>query len=173
MLSTIVLRYLDDVGHDPLIIAADPAMRISGTTKRVRVLLPSPRLLLEVRKHLREGQLVGAMIDRAESERRNQVFNTGKRELRISSALVQLAIRCQARIIFMAARLGSQSEIVISFAAPTPSMHADDVLVSFANFLQHTTSDTGGAGGLNCRLLARWPSKSRSTEPSAASSSRC
>ena len=155
MLSTIFLRYLDDVGHDPLIIAADPAMRICGTTKSVRVLPPSPRLLFEVRRHLQEGHLVGAMIDRGEPERRNQIFNTGDRTLRISSALVRLAIRCQARIVFIAARLGGQSEIVISLDAPTPAMNTDDVLVSFADFLQRTTNEIGGADGTRTRDLRR------------------
>jgi len=122
-----------------LIFAADPGMRTCGTTKNVRVLPISPRLLLEARTHFRQGHLVGTMIDRADPERCNQNFPGPNGTLRFSSALVRVAIRCDARIIFIAGRLPGGSEIVITLDEPCSSTTADDVLRSFVGFLERAT----------------------------------
>jgi hypothetical protein len=140
MLSTTFLRYLDDIGHDSLIISADPAMRICGTKKRVNTLLPSTRLFFDVRKHLEEGGLIGAMIDRTNPERRNRLFANSRRPLRLSNALLRLALRCGARIVFIAARPGNNSEIVIELDEPSTPVTAEGALVDFADFVLRVTN---------------------------------
>jgi lauroyl/myristoyl acyltransferase len=136
MLSVLFLRHLEDAGYEPFVIAAYPGMRIPGTRNRARVLGPSPALLLKVRGILAEGGMVTAMIDRDRPERRNSSVETMGGPVFVSDALLQLAVRCAARIVFLATKMDDASCVVVRLSAPSGDTdHVAAIVAQFADFV--------------------------------------
>lgn len=99
-LTLAVLRPIHEDGLRPLIIAPDPEMRILGTTATVETLQRSRTWLVQARTKLREGRLVGAMLDRAEHERGTTEFDTPLGPVVFAPALLHVAARCGAPVVF-------------------------------------------------------------------------
>jgi hypothetical protein len=141
MLSALVMRYFADRGSRLFVIAADPDLRIPGTRLPASVLLPSPMLLVQVRRLFRERQTVAAMIDRGDPERRNAIYHTSTGPMRISDALLRLALHHHARVLFLATRMDATSQIVMRFAAPSPqSTTVPEILGDFVRFFDESQS---------------------------------
>lgn len=146
MLGTMVIRFLDDHAIEPVIITADAQQRILGTRRLVRSLIaPSSTLLIDLRRHLVNGEVVCAMIDRgsldeAEGERRNTPFEANGETLLISEAPVRIAMRCNARIIFFAGQLDARREVVLRFDVPPPDADLRATLDAFARFVMKARS---------------------------------
>jgi len=139
MLSMLFLRYLEDRGYDPFVIAAYPGLRTPGTHRPARVLDPSSGLLLRVRRLLREGATVTAMIDRDRPERRNAEYHVSAGRMFVSDALLQLALQHDAQVVFLATRLDARACIVFNLGAPPRG--ASDVgglAAAFADFVDRT-----------------------------------
>jgi hypothetical protein len=136
MLSLLFPRVLHDRCYDPLLISADP-IRFYGTTTDGRTLLPSPAMFFEVRRAFRSGGTVMSMIDRGDPERRNELFQTAKGPFRVSSALIRLALRSGARIVFFAAKIDPASRVVIHLGAPSHEGVAG-VVNDFVQFVDET-----------------------------------
>jgi hypothetical protein len=146
MLSMLFLRYLEDRGYEPFVIAAYPGLRTPGTRLPARVLDPSAALLLKVRRLLRDGATVTAMIDRDRPERRNAEYQISAGRLFVSDALLQLALQHDAHVVFLATRLDERSCIVFNLGSP--SRLAADVrglAAEFAGFVDHTLTLPAGA----------------------------
>lgn len=138
MLSYLFVRHLHDHGFEISVIAADPFI-ISGTRVQAHVLLPSPKILLQARSVFERRKMVGTMIDRADPERRNEVIDTAAGPMRISHALVRVALRSGAKMLFISTRLDEQSRIRMTLAVPRPhSTTAADVVEDFAAFAAAT-----------------------------------
>jgi lauroyl/myristoyl acyltransferase len=136
MLSTLFIRHLDDAGHDPVVITADPDQGVPGRRTRARVVCPSPVLLFRVRRYLEEGNTVAGMIDRRETERHSATVKTSGGPVFVSDALLQLAVRHGARIVFIATNLDDASRIVIRLASPSHGSHdVHDIVTDFADFV--------------------------------------
>jgi lauroyl/myristoyl acyltransferase len=117
-LSLLLVRFFHDAGLDPIVIAADPEMRISGTTLTAQTLLPSQTFLVTTRSKLREGKLVLGMPDRAEPhEGRTVDFDTANGRIIIATALIQVAARCGANVIFLKVQAEKRG-IVATVASP-------------------------------------------------------
>jgi lauroyl/myristoyl acyltransferase len=145
MLSTLFIRYLDDAGHDPIVIPADPDQGVPGRRARAHVLSPSPALLLKARRSLEEGRTLAVMIDRGEPERRSSTVQTSAGPVFVSEALLQLAIRHRARIVFIATRLDQASRIVTRLSAPPRGASSvPDIVAAFADFVEDTQHQGGG-----------------------------
>jgi hypothetical protein len=145
MLSTLFIRYLDDAGHDPIVITADPDQGVPGRRARAHVLSPSPALLLKVRRSLEEGRTLAGMIDRGEPERRGSTVQTSAGPVFVSEALLQLAIRHRARIVFIATRLDQASRIVTRLSAPPRGASSvPEIVAAFADFVEDTQHHGGG-----------------------------
>ena len=145
MLSTLFIRFLEDRGLEPLIISANE-FAMPGTRTPVRVLLPSPRLLLQVRSALREGRTIAAMIDRGEPERRNQAIPRDSGPLLVSYPLLRLAVAQGARVIFIATALDSRSEVVVRLSVPRrDGASVEELVHEFAAFVERTTDEGGGS----------------------------
>jgi hypothetical protein len=139
MLGLLLVRYLDDRGHAPIVIAADRLLRYSGTRKAVPVLFPTSGLFFELRRIFEGGRTVFAAIDRGEAHPRNSKFETARGPLLLSSALLKFAVKRNVRILFISSRLDERSRVVIGLAAPSPeSRSVRAVLADFAGFVDNT-----------------------------------
>jgi len=104
-LGLLSIRQNYDHGLRPITITSHPT-RIPGTRIDHETIQPSPTFFVTARQRLREGRLVGAMIDRAEhTDGRTVEVETAAGPLIISTALLDLAARCGARVAFVAARV--------------------------------------------------------------------
>src|SRR5205823_3432830 len=83
-----IVRLFHDMGLDPVVISADPLMRVGGTKIIAQTLQPSPLFLVQVRNLLRSGRLICALPDRAEhQENRTIEFETVEGTIIIAPAL--------------------------------------------------------------------------------------
>ncbi|HEY0379760.1 MAG TPA: hypothetical protein VGC87_22765 [Pyrinomonadaceae bacterium] len=138
VLSILAFRLFHDAGLDPVAVAADPRMRVSGTRVMARPLLPSPTFLVEIRSRLRGGRLVCAMPDRMEhKEGRTIEFDTANGRVIIATALMHVAARCGAEVVFYEAHFDGRG-VVANFAAPAPESmgSADAVTRDFVEFVR-------------------------------------
>jgi lauroyl/myristoyl acyltransferase len=100
-LTVLMVRVFYDHGLSPIVISPDPRMRIGGTEVTVRTVQPSPTFLVKTRSRLRCGELVCAMPDRAEHHgERTLEFATLKGPVIIAPALMEVAARCGAAVVF-------------------------------------------------------------------------
>lgn len=100
-LTLLMIRLFYDRRLDPVVISPDPRMRVSGTDVTVRTVQPSPTFLVKTRSRLRRGELVCAMPDRAEHHGvRTVEFTTVKGRVIVAPALMQVAARCGAEVVF-------------------------------------------------------------------------
>ena len=79
------------------------------------------------------------MIDQAPRDSARTIqFPTGPRPVYISDALIKLAKRCDAGVIFTSARLDERRNIVLTFDAPLAGTDTSEVSIakSFVNFLE-------------------------------------
>ena len=137
-LSLLTIRLFHDAGLDPVVIAADPRMRVSGTRLTPHLVQPSRTFLVEARSRLRRGRLVCAMPDRAEPrEGRTIESATAAGRVFIAPALMRVAERCGAEVVFVVARCGGRG-VVATFAAPSPEAagSAEAVTRDFVEFVR-------------------------------------
>jgi len=146
MLSMLFLRYLEDRGYDPYVIAAYPGLRTPGSRRPARVLDPSSALLLKVRRLLRDGATVTAMIDRDRPERRNAEYQVSAGRMFVSDALLQLALQHDAQVVFLATRLDARACIVFNLGAPPRgAVDVGGLAAAFADFVDRTLTEHPGA----------------------------
>jgi len=87
-LSLLVIRFFHDAGYDPIVIAADPQTRVSGTSVTAITIQPSPTFLVAARTRLLKGKFLCAMPDRAEhTEGRTVEFDTANGRIILAPAL--------------------------------------------------------------------------------------
>lgn len=138
VLSLLMLRFLHDAGHAPVVIAADPQMRISGTNVTAETLQPSPTFLVATRTRLRRGRLVCGMPDRGEpSAGRTIEFATANGQIILAPALLQVAARCRANVMFL--RVQVEGRAVVATMTPPPAEAAgstDALTEAFIEFVR-------------------------------------
>jgi len=114
-LGLLSIRQNYDHGLRPITITSHPAL-VPGTRVVHETIQPSATFFVTAKQRLREGRLVGAMIDRAEhTEERTIEVETPRGPLIVSPALLELAVRCGARVAFVAARV-DRGRVVGRFA---------------------------------------------------------
>lgn|SRR5436190_14976785 len=105
-LTLFMVRHFHDKGLNPIVISPDPNLRAAGTLDNVRVLLKSPMFLVQLRTRLRNAELICAMPDRAEHEGDRTVeFETCAARVIIAPAMIEVAARCGAEVLFTEVRL--------------------------------------------------------------------
>lgn len=140
MLSRLVTRLLHDSVRDANYISAEK-LTIAGTNLDARPLIPSSNLLFDVRRAFDAGELVVSMIDRGEvgaGERRASRFAIHSGEIHVSDALLRLALRQGARVVFFATFLDARRQVAMRFAAPPPGNDAGAVTAAFVRFVDET-----------------------------------
>ena len=135
-LTLLMIRLFHDRGLDPVVITPDPGMRVAGTTLPVRAVLPSPTFLVKTRGRLRRGELVCAMPDRAEHHGGRTVeFATVSGRVIVAPALMHVAARCGARVIFTEVHTDGGS-VVGTIHAPSRASPGDALTEDFIAFVR-------------------------------------
>jgi hypothetical protein len=136
LLCRALVRHLYDRGQEPTTIAADP-MRIVGTSAPCRNLLPSPMLLVRAHNALRARKILCAFVDRAdEADASVRRIDTPDGPMWIADALLRLAKRTGASLLFFASYVDRAGEVVIEFGAPRASASLDAVMDDFGVFVR-------------------------------------
>ncbi len=138
-----LFRYLHDMSCFPTIVSAAPFVHIYGTRFVTRALQPSSSLFIRLRTVLRRGDVVCAMIDEApQNSARTIQFPAGIRPVHVSDALIKLALRCDAEVIFTSARLNERQKVVLTFQAPLAVSETSELSIakSFVNFMDERRS---------------------------------
>jgi lauroyl/myristoyl acyltransferase len=154
-----VLAWLDDRAFPIEAVAASDFAWVSGSdARRVPTLARGPGMMIRVRTRLREGRTVWAMIDRTDPRERRLVrFDTHRGPFMVSDALVKVAVRCGAEVVFLSARADPEHGICASFAAPRPGSagSVEHITADFADFVRDSIRNTA-------------PAKAAATSPSLA-----
>lgn len=143
MLSRLFVRYLEAAGHEPAVIDAAPQF-VYGTRWPQRILFPSPTLLFQVRRVMRQSGIVMALIDGRGRGRRGRVLQVRGGELIVSDVLLQFALRQRARVVFLATTLDGHRRVVVKLgAAPRDAETVDDLVLGFASFVDRALCRSG------------------------------
>lgn len=151
LLSICVFRYLHDIGCAPTIISLAPLVHIYGTGLAVRAIQPSALSMINLRSRLRSGGVVCAMIDQQPPNASRTIeFATSEGAVRVSDALIRLAERCRARVVFTAARADKHRGVILTFGAPKAiaGMNAETITEDFVEFLkEHIATVAASSNG--------------------------
>jgi hypothetical protein len=106
-LSLLILRRFYDAGN-PSVTNSSDALRVLGTSFDAPIIDASSAFLLATRSRLRRGEIVGAMLDRSEHHHdkdaeRTFAFETANGPVIMAPALLHVAARCGARVVFVEA----------------------------------------------------------------------
>ena len=137
-LSLFLARLLYDNGLEGVIITSDSLMRIGGTSRPAQTLQPSPTFLVRMRDLLRGGRIICAMPDRAEhQEGRTIEFETAAGPIIIAPAMMRVAARCGAKVVFWEMHVEGRG-IAATFAAPSPACDgtASAITADFIEFVR-------------------------------------
>jgi hypothetical protein len=147
-LTLLMIRLFHDRGLDPVVITPDPEMRVAGTTLKVRTVQPSPTFLVKTRNRLRRGELICAMPDRAEHHGARTVeFVTVSGRVIVAPALMHVAARCGARVIFTEAHEDGGT-VVGSIHTPGDASSGDALTEDFMAFVRgRAAALSAGRGG--------------------------
>lgn len=136
-LTLLMIRLFHDRGLDPVVVSPDPLMRVAGTTVTTRTIQPSPTFLVKARGSLRRGELVCAMPDRAEHHGGRTVeFATAGGRVIVAPALMRVAARCGARVVFTEAHAEGRSVVAGVIASPADASTGDTILEGFKEFVR-------------------------------------
>jgi hypothetical protein len=170
MLATMLIRRALERGVMPVTVSAMP-MKVPGTRVDAAVALPSRTLLVTIRELFAKNGTVVAALDRADVERRNRPVPTARGDFLISTPIIELALRHDVRIIFLAAALDEDWELTVTLAEPARRNTVEEILDEFAAFIdrhvhgQELSPPTGSASDPSSRA-----NRTRSPRPRAASS---
>lgn len=134
MLNSLIARHLYDHGMIIGAITAETAMRYPGTKVPVDAITPADARLFEVRRRLRNGGIVSALIDREIPERRTLEFETSNGKLVVSTALLQVGLRMNAHIVFFGTRMRDDDSIVMTLR-PAEETTVEALAAEFAAFI--------------------------------------
>lgn len=135
-LTLLFIRLFHDCGFDPVVVSPDPRMRVGGTTLTARTIQPSPTFLVRTRGSLRRGEVVCAMPDRAEHHGARTVeFATAAGRVIVAPALMHVAARCGARVVFTEVHAEGRS-VAGTIAAPRDTSSGEAVAKEFMEFVR-------------------------------------
>ena len=134
-LNYLAVRYLDDRGMAPHVVATYTDRRIFGRRYMPRYIGIDTRTLLDVRQALRQRSVVIALTDRGTSARHATGVDIEGTRIYLSNGLAAMAVATNARIVFMHPMLTGAS---VEFAWGEPPLDADitAVMKAFGIFLQ-------------------------------------
>ena len=119
-LTLLLVRLFHDDGLEPVVITPDPRMRVGGTTVTARTVQPSPTFLVKTLSRLRRGEVVCAMPDRAEHHGARTIeFATANGRIIVAPALIEVAARCGAEVVFAEVHVEG-GRLAGTIAAPAP-----------------------------------------------------
>ena len=133
-----ILNYMAERGYKASLIsyAPDPH-RLLAPGVATEVIAPNRSYLLQIRNRFRNGEVVGAMIDRSEAvgDRTFPVATAGG-TLHLADALIEVAAHAKAGVVFLRASVDKDT-INIELTRPErPGGDARSIAQDFARFLQ-------------------------------------
>lgn len=147
-LTLLMIRIFFDRGLDPVVISPDPGMRAGGTTVTVRTIQPSPTFLVKARSRLRNGEVVCAMPDRADHHGvRTIEFATVGGRVIVAPALLHVAARCGARVVFTEVHTEGRSVVAGTISAPGDTSSGDAILEGFKDFVRARATARAASNG--------------------------
>jgi lauroyl/myristoyl acyltransferase len=153
-LTLLMVRLFHDKGLDPIVITPDPCLRAMGTPVIVETIQRSPMFLVQLRTRLRHGALICAMPDRGEHHAGRTIeFETAAGAVILAPALIEVAARCGAAVVFTEVRV-KDGQIVTTIAAPSASStgNARAITEDFISFVRGCTAQ---AQTLEVKIKAR------------------
>lgn len=136
-LTLLMVRLFHDRGFDPIVISPDPSMRVGGTTVTVRTVQPSQTFLVSTRARLRAGEVVCAMPDRGEHHGERTVeFSTARGRVIVAPALMQVAARCGARVVFTEIHAEGRDALVGTISVPEDRSSGEAITREFMEFVR-------------------------------------
>lgn len=146
-LTLLMIRLFHDRGLDPVVVSPDPRMRVGGTTVTARTVQPSPTFLVKARSRLRRGDVVCAMPDRAEHHGARTVeFATAAGRVIVAPALMHVAARCGARVVFTEVHAEGRSGVAGTLHAPRDTSSGDAIAEEFMDFVRARAEERAGRG---------------------------
>lgn len=147
-LTLLMIRHFYDRGLDPVVVSPDPRMRIGGTTARARTVQPSPTFLVKTRSRMRGGDVVCAMPDRAEHHGARTVeFATARGRVIFAPALLHLAARCGARVIFTEVHAEGRAGLAGTIYAPGGPSSGEAIAEEFIKFVRARAEERSARRG--------------------------
>jgi hypothetical protein len=135
-LTLLMIRRFYDLGLSPVVVSPDPRMRVGGTSVTARTIQPSPTFLVKVRGTLRGGGVVCAMPDRAEHHGERTVeFATAAGRVIVAPALMHVAARCGARVVFTEVHAEGR-KLAGTIASPADTSTGERVAEEFMEFVR-------------------------------------
>jgi hypothetical protein len=144
MLGHAFLRYLHDHGHSVRLISPDPC-RLFGRATSLPTISLGLKFFLEVRDHLKKGEIVVAATDRGRARRaRTLSVETREGTIHFATPLIEVAINAKADVIFMRATLETDT-IAIELSRPSqsgePEVHA--IALGYADLVRRHVAARG------------------------------
>jgi lauroyl/myristoyl acyltransferase len=119
-LNPLVIRHLNDCALDPTFVLGPPrGARYWGSKRAVRTIRRSQTFLISIRDRLRTGEIVCADVDWPSHDRRTVEVHTRRGPVFIADALLRVALRCKAHIVFTTTRADPQQGIITTFSGPS------------------------------------------------------
>ena len=134
-LTLLMVRLFYDRGLNPVVISPDPRMLVGGTAVTARTVQPSPTFLVKTLNRLRRGELICAMPDRAEHHGDRTVeFATANGRVIVAPALMKVAARCGAEVIFTEVHVEGRG--LVATIAPASADGAEAITMDFMEFVR-------------------------------------
>lgn len=139
-LTLLMVRLFHDKGLDPIVVTPDGSLRVAGTLARAGTIQPSHMFLVQLRTKLRQGRLICAMPDRGEHHvGRTIEFETPAGPVILAPAIIDVAERCGAEVVFTEVRVTGR-QLVATIAAPS----SESIIEDFISFVRECTAGSNG-----------------------------
>jgi hypothetical protein len=140
-LTLLMVRFFYDKGLEPIVVTPDRCLRIQGTSVTAGTIQPSRMFLVHLRSNLRDAKLVCAMPDRGEHHAGRTIeFTTPAGPVILAPAIVEVAARCGAEVVFTEVRVEGR-QLVATIAAPAAwsAGVAQAIITDFISFVRECT----------------------------------
>lgn len=135
-LNRLLTRVMHDRGGAWHAVADAPRIGVPGTHGEICTLRSAPTFLLRARGALRRGETIAAMIDRPDlGERATVRVVAPGGPLTISTALVRLALQCDANIVFWYAGVDERGMAVGVLSPPRDLGDPDRIVADLLRFI--------------------------------------
>jgi len=151
-LTLLMVRFFHDKNLDPVVVTPDGSLKVPGTSVEAETIQPSRMFLVHLRTKLRAGKVICAMPDRAKHHGQRTIeFATPAGPVIMAPAIIEVAARCGAAVLFTEVRVeGRQLVTVIADAATSSPRDASAIITDFISFVRERTAPAA-AGTSNSR----------------------
>ena len=141
-LTMFMIRFFYDAEFKPVVITPDDKLRVPGTLVAARTVQPSTTFLVKLRSSLRRGELVCGMPDRADHHGRRTIeFATPAGQVILAPAIIEVAARCNAEVLFTEVRARGR-RLCATIAAPDSGSRTNATALTedFISFVREQTA---------------------------------